>query len=74
MSLRATINVIELVEKDNKGTFVVIFDYRITETCLLIFNTNGNMRKCQKSKLTEMLNFVEIPPLQYIAIVDMSLK
>ena len=73
MSLKATISVIELVEKDNKGALDVIFDHRITEICLAIFNTDGTMRKCQKSKLIEMLNFVEIHPLRYIAVVDMGL-
>ena len=72
MSLNATINVIELVEKDNNEMLDVIFDYRITEICLPIFNTYGNMRKCSKSKLIEMLHFVEIYPLLYMAIIDMG--
>ena len=73
MSLKAAINVIELVENDKKGALDAIFNHRITETCLPLFNTNGTMRKCQKSKLVKMLKFVEINPTQYIAIVDMGL-
>ena len=48
--------------------------HRITDSCLSIFNVNGNMVKVQKSKLVEKLDFV--PPVwnnaSYIGIIDMG--
>ena len=72
MALRAATAVLELIEKEEGRSLDAIFDHRITDQCLPIFNVNGTLRKCQKSKLIEMLNFVEIHPKNYTAIVDMG--
>ena len=47
-----------------------IFESRITEECLSIYNVNGTIRKIQKSKLKDLLTFNEINPLHYVTIVD----
>ena len=73
MALQAVISVLELVEKEERDAFNKIFHHRIAEHCLSIFNANGTMRKCQKSKLIDNLKFVEINPSQYTAIVDMGM-
>ena len=52
-----------------------IMKYRVTNECLSLFNTNGMIIKNQKSKLLQMLNFVEIQQSQldqYVAEVDMG--
>ena len=48
--------------------------HRITDSCLSIFNVNGNMVKVQKSKLVEKLDFVPLVwnNASYIGIIDMG--
>ena len=71
MEAKAVISMLELVA-DNE-VLKKAFDYRITEHCLSIFNGNGTIRKCQKSKIVEMMKLVNIVMNDYIAIVDMGL-
>jgi hypothetical protein len=72
MEGKAIISVIELVRKENPEMFKEIWNHRISDHCLSVFNHNGSIRKCQKSKLIEMLNFTEVCPQSYIAICDMG--
>ena len=51
--------VISLAKKcDVKLNLVQIMEYRITEECLSLFNTNETMVKVQKSKLIEKPNLI----------------
>ena len=43
-----------------------VFENRITDECLSIFNTNSTIRKCSKSKTKDVMKFVEIHPMEYI--------
>ena len=60
------INLVNLCVKEN----LPIFENRITDECLSIFNANGTIRKNQKSKLKDSLTFEELHVLDYIAIID----
>ena len=72
MENKAMAEVISLVEKcDVKLNLVQIIEYRITEECLSLFNTNRTMVKVQKSKLVEKLNLIPIQTVDsYIATWD----
>ncbi|XP_066927263.1 uncharacterized protein [Clytia hemisphaerica] len=72
MAFKATAAVLDLIEQEQDGALDSIFDHRITDHCLPIINVNGTIRKCQKSKLVDMLKFVEIKPTYYTAIIDMG--
>ena len=72
MESKAMISVIELARSENPAMFNDIWNYRITDHCLSVFNHNGTLRKSQKSKLIEMLRFSEINPSLYTAICDMG--
>ena len=73
MENKAIAEVISLVEKcDVKLNLIQIMEYRITEECLSLFNTNGTMVKVQKSKLVEKLNLIPFQTVDsYIALIDM---
>ena len=60
MENRAFATIIDLTQKENPEIYGEIFNYRVTEECLTFYNTNGTMRKCQKSKLQQKLSFHEI--------------
>ena len=72
MENKAMAEVISLVEKcDVKLNLVQIMEYRTTEECLSLFNTNGTMVKVQKSKLAEKLNLIPFQTVDsYIALID----
>ena len=72
MENEAMAEVISLVEKcDVKLNLVQIMEYRTTEECLSLFNTNGTMVKVQKSKLVEKLNLILFRTVDsYIALID----
>ena len=74
MENKAMAEVISLVEKyDVKLNLVQIMEYRITEVCLSLFNTNGTMVKVQKSKLIEKPNLILFQTVDsYIALIDMG--
>ena len=73
MENKAIVSMIELVRKEKPELFKEIWNYRISEHNLSVFNSNGTMRKCQKSKLMEELNFVGSYVTDYVAILDMGL-
>jgi hypothetical protein len=73
METKAIVSLIELARKENPQLFHDIWNYRITDHSLSVFNTNGTIRKCNKSKLVDMLKFVEINPDSYVAVCDMGL-
>ena len=72
MTFKATAAVLDSIEKEQDGALDTIFDQRITDHCLPIFNINGAIRKWQKSKLVEILKFVEMKPADYTAIIDIG--
>ena len=74
MENKAMSDIIILAEKcQERIDLEHIMEHRVTEECLPIFNINGTIRKGQKSKLLEKLNFVELSTSeQYIALVDMG--
>ena len=71
---KAMAEVISLIEKcDVKPNLVQIMEYRITEECLSLFNTNGTMVKVQKLKLVEKLNLIPFQTVDsYIGLIDMG--
>ena len=74
MENKAMSEVIVLCSKNDVG-LEEIMEYRVTDECLSIFNTNGTMVKVQKSKLTDSFCFTPLPSnflLNSIAIIDMS--
>ena len=72
METQAAMNIIDLYMKDKKSSQESIFQYRLTDECLSIFNENGTIRKCQKSKLVDVLQFKEAEVRNYICLIDMS--
>ena len=59
---------------DSNAKLPDILQYRVTDECLSIFNTNGTMVKTQKSKLLQSFTFSPIEStnlLDYTAIIDM---
>ena len=61
MENRAMENVISLsLQSDVKIHLTQKIMHRITDSCLSIFNVNGNMVKVQKSKLVEKLDSVPL--------------
>ena len=75
MENKAMVSIISLAESGrDKFTLLQVMDFRVTDECLPIFNINGTMKKVQKSKLLEKMNFqgIEPTPDQYVALVDMG--
>ena len=72
MEAKALILLLERVTQEDQGILKMAFEYRITEHCLPIFHGNGTIRKCQKSKLVEMMELVETAMYKYIVIVGMG--
>ena len=52
MEAKASISLIELAREENPSLFHEIWNYWITDHSLSVFNANGTIRKCQKSRLT----------------------
>ena len=74
MERQALACVVNLAEESGGVHLEDILQYRVTEECLSLFNSNGTMRKTQKSKLLRTMSLVPVPaPRIYIAIVDMGL-
>ena len=74
MEKQALSAVVELVEIAGAFKLEDILKHRVTEESLAIFNVNGTMRKCQKSKLIKSLTLNNISqPNDYTALVDMGL-
>lgn len=75
METKAMNQVVTMLESsDDKISLEDILEHRVTEECLSIFNPNGSMYKCQKSKLLECMKFQEVPaPNAYTALIDMGL-
>ena len=46
METEAAMKIIDLYTKDKKNSPESIFQYRLTDECLSIYNENGTMRKC----------------------------
>jgi hypothetical protein len=62
-----------LAESHPDFTLHQLFDCRVTEECLPIFNINVSLRKCHKSKLAQKFNFVHLPIVgKYIVLIDMG--
>ena len=50
-----------------------ILQHRVTDESMSIFNVNGSLRKCQKSKLLQTMTLsVKDEPEDYTAIIDMG--
>ena len=73
MEIKALVATLDLVTKTDPELLRKVFDYRITENCLSIFNSNGSIRKCQKSKLIQAMELNPVSIRNYISIVDMGL-
>ena len=69
METQAAMKIIDLYLEDSSTN---IFVYRLTDECVAIFNECGSIRKCQKSKLTDVMRFKEVYPKGYICIIDMG--
>ena len=68
------LSILNLAEENNIIDLVELFRNRITYECLSVFNSDGSMRKTQKSKALEKCNMTPIvtPPREYVALVDMG--
>ena len=74
MENKAMSEVIVLCSEKNVS-LVSVMEYRVTEECLSLFNTNGTMVKVQKSKLIEQLCFTPLPYdklTNSISLIDMG--
>ena len=74
MENKAMSEVIVLCSEKNVS-LVSVMEYRVTEECLSLFNTNGTMVKVQKSKLIEQLCFTPLPYdklTNFISLIDMG--
>ena len=66
MQTKVAVKMIDMHAKEGSE----VFENRITDECLSVFNTNGTIRKCNKAKTKDVMKFVEISPKEYIVIVD----
>ena len=60
---------------NNNISLETIMNFRVTDECLSIFDTNGSMVKVQKSKLNEKMCFTPLPYyllLHSISLIDMG--
>lgn len=66
---------LEISEGTDSMVLETLFESRITDECLSLFNVDGSMRKTAKSKLLDFfdLKTVSQPSSEYIALVDMGL-
>ena len=73
METSALVATIDLFIKRDQELAKTIFEHRITENCLSIFNSNGPIRKCQKSKILQEMHLKSVYYSKCIAVVDMAL-
>ena len=73
MEAKALVATLDLLTKDAPELLRKMFEYRITENCLSIFNSNGTLRKCQKSKIVHEMTPKSVFLSQYISIIDMEI-
>ena len=73
METSVLVATIDLFIKRNQELAKTIFEHRITENCLSIINSNGTIRKCQKSKILQEMHLKIVYYSKYIANVDMGL-
>ena len=68
------LSILNLAEKNNIIDLVELLRNRITYECLSVFNSDGSMRKNQKSKVLDKCNMTSIvtPPCEYVALVHMG--
>ena len=71
--ISALVGTIDLFIKSDQEFGKTIFEHRITENLLFIFNSNGTITKCQKSKILQKIHLKSVSYSEYIAIVDMGL-
>ena len=55
---KALVSSLDLVTKNNPELVQRIFEIRVTDMCLSLYNANGTLRKCQKSKIVNEINLV----------------
>ena len=73
METSALVATIDLSIKRDQELAKTIFEHTITENFLSIFNSNGTIRKCQKSKILQEMHLKSVYYAKYIATVDMGL-
>ena len=65
--------IFNLVDKSDIIDSSELFKYRITSECLSAFNSDGSMRKTQKSKILTKFNLSSVDsPRNYVGLVDMG--
>ena len=72
MESAAKIGILDMVEKEYPDIMPEILQHRISEECLAVFNPNGSIRKCQKSKLVDVFQLIDFNEKYSTAIFDMS--
>ena len=60
MENRALNAVIELVDKQGVFSLEQVFEHRVTDECLSVYNANGTLRKVQKSSLLKAFEYHEV--------------
>ena len=55
---KALVSSLDLVTKNNPELLQRIFENRVTDMCLSLYNADGTLRKCQKSKIVNEINLV----------------
>ena len=66
--------VIDLVEVSKLVHLPELFEHRVVEECVAIFNSNGTYRKTQKSKLIQKLHLQSIDLQEsYTVLIDMGM-
>ena len=72
--LIALVATIDLSIKTDQELAQTIFEHRVTENCLYIFNFNGTSTSmCQKSKILQEMQSQSVDYFKYIEIVDIGL-
>ena len=69
----ASVATIDLFIKFDQELTKTIYKHRITGNCPSIFNSNGTIRKCQKSKILQEMHLKSVDYFKYIAFIDMGL-
>ena len=73
MEVKPLVATLDLVTKTDPELLRKVFDHRITENRLSIFNSNGSIRKCQKSKLIQAMEQKPVSIPNYISSEDLRL-
>ena len=66
MESKVAINLIDELAKEGPA----VFENRITDECLSVFNPNGTKRKCNKAKTKDIMKFEEVNLEDYIVLMD----